>query len=182
MMCSFRQFIGWVGVAALVGACSPKSSAPADVRPGRSPDAILEDFRMTETSTGTRSWTMHARSASVFNTENTIEVQGVDVDFYEASGQPYSHLRSDRGLINQTSNDMRAQGHVDIRTQQGVHVEAEILRYWNTAERITSDQFVRVTDAKGSTISGVGFESDIKVEHYKVGKVNATIRGGKVDL
>ncbi|MBI5837252.1 MAG: LPS export ABC transporter periplasmic protein LptC [Candidatus Eisenbacteria bacterium] len=165
----------------LVAACSPESTSPALTRAATRPDEIIEDMKVTETSAGSRSWTLHARRALVYNAQNRVEVEGVDVDFYDEGGKAYSHLTCNRGTLNQSTNDMVAEGRVDIRTTTGVHVESEVLRFWNGQQKITSDAFVRVTDAQGSVLSGVGFESDTKVEHYKIVKVDATLRqaGGK---
>src|SRR5437016_4604672 len=114
--------MAWL-VAATAG-CSlePKSSSPPAVP--RGPDEIIEDFRMTETASGSRSWTMHASRAYVYDNESRLEVHHVEVDFFDESGRKYSHLTADSGSVNQSTNDMRADGHVDIRTTSGVHVEA----------------------------------------------------------
>ena len=133
---------------------------------------------MTETAAGSRNWTMHAERAFVYDAESRLDVHRVEVDFFDESGRKYSHLRADSGSVNQGTNDMHAEGHVDIRTTEGVHVEAPGIRFWNGPQKITSDALVKVTDAKGSVITGVGFESDVKVQHYKVGQVNATLRSG----
>ncbi|HVP38538.1 MAG TPA: LPS export ABC transporter periplasmic protein LptC [Candidatus Saccharimonadales bacterium] len=169
------RVLALVSLVALSG-CARQPGTPTAAPAVRRPDEILEDLQMTETSSGSRSWVLHARKAYVYDAENRVDVEVAAVDFYDDTGKQYSHLTCDRGSLNQSSNDMRAEGHVEIRTTSGMHVESELLCYWNGPQRITSDRFVKVTDAHGSVLSGTGFESDVRVEHYRVGKVDATLR------
>jgi LPS export ABC transporter protein LptC len=179
---SARGFLLGLACLAVLPACSPESSSPTATPAVTRPDEIIEDLKMSETSGGSRSWTLHARRAYVFEAQDRVDVEGVEVDFFDESGRKYSHLTCDRGSLNQGTNDMQAEGHVDIHTTSGVHVEASVIRFWNGPQRITSDSFVKVTDTHGSVMSGVGFESDVKVEHYRVGQVSATVRqSGKLD-
>jgi LPS export ABC transporter protein LptC len=178
-ICGFLLGLACLG---LLPACTPESTSPTAAQSVRRPDEIIEDLKMTETSSGSRSWTMHAKKAYVYEADNRVDVEGVEVDFFDEGGRKYSHLTCDRGSLNQGTNDMRAEGRVDILTTSGVHVEASVIRFWNGPQRITSDSFVKVTDAHRSVMSGVGFESDVKLEHYRVGQVSATFREtGKLD-
>jgi len=167
-------------VAVVVGAwlagCSGGAPAPTGTAGAGGPDGIIEEFRLTETSAGERNWTLRAKRALVYDSQNQVQVFGVTVDFYEAGGKHYSTLTCDSGTVNQNTNDMTATGRVDIHTVEGTHVEAPVLQFWNARQRITSDAQVKVTDANGSVVQGTGFDSDVKVEHYRVGKVNATLK------
>jgi LPS export ABC transporter protein LptC len=178
-------FLGFVlGLVCLGGlvACSPESGRPTAIQSVKRPDEVIEDLQMTETSSGSRSWTMHARKAYVYEADARVDVEGVEVDFFDEGGRKYSHLTCDGGSLNQNTNDMRAEGRVVIRTTSGVLVEAPVIRFWNGPQRITSDSQVRVTDAHGSVLAGVGFESDVKLDHYRVGQVNAVLRDtGRLD-
>jgi len=165
-----------LALALAVAGCAPDTKAPTVAAAGAGPDGVIEDFRMTETSSGARSWVLNSRRALVYSAEARFQVYGVKVDFFESSGKKYSTLLCDSGYVNQNTNDMRAFGHVDIRTEEGVHVEAPELQFWNLQQKITSAALVKVTDAKGSVVTGTGFDSDVKVEHYRVGKVNATLK------
>lgn len=156
--------------------CSNLDKAPTGSVRRVGPDEIIEDFQMTETSSGTRSRVLHARVAEIYQSESRAELQGLSVDFFESDGRPFAHLTSDSGTVNQNTNDMRARGHVDIRTTEGVRVEAPTIQFWNQTQRIVSDARVKVTDKAGSVLSGVGFDSDVRVEHYRVGQVNATLK------
>ncbi len=163
----------------LLAGCS-QETRPRATTPATGPNEVVEDFHLTETSAGMRSWTMTARRAQVFDAENRVEVESLTVDFFDASGSKYSHLRCDRGTLNQTTNDLVANGNVDIRTSSGAHVQGQTLKYWDSLQRLTSETFIQVTDSSGSVISGTGFDSDLKVEHYRVGQVSARLKGHKL--
>lgn len=178
MVTGRSAFFSLALLASLAGAsgCSRESAAPAPTAGRVGPDEIIEDLQMTESSAGARTAVVHARRASIYQYDGRTEIEGLDVDFYEAGGRKYSHLKSDRGTLNQNTNDMKAEGRVDIVTVEGVHVEAPVIQYWSATQKLVSDALVKVTDKNGSVITGVGFESDTKVTHYRVGKVNATLR------
>ena len=168
--------LAFLALKSLAAGCSKESAAPAPTAGRVGPDEVIEDFEVTETSAGTRTSVVHARRARIYQYDGHTEVDGLDVDFYDASGKKFSHLRSDRGSLNQNTKDMKAEGHVDIVTVEGVHVEAPVIQYWDASQKLVSDALVKVTDKNGSVLTGVGFESDTKVTHYRVGKVNATLR------
>ena len=86
--------------------------------------------------------------------------QGVEVDFYDRNGNHTSHLVSEKGEYNETTEDVMGMGNVVVVSDSGVTLRTEILRWINRTEKIVSDTLVMVTTQNNDTLYGIGFESN----------------------
>ena len=140
------------------------------------PDQEVRDFTVTETDAGKPEWTMHARSAAMFNARNVLVARDVRVDFFDDKGERSSTLTAREGEMHQVRRDMTARGNVVLQTTEGTRMSTESLRFLNQTQKIVSDDFVRV-ERQGDVLTGYGFESDPDLRHYEFkSKVNAVVR------
>jgi LPS export ABC transporter protein LptC len=148
------------------------------------PDQEVQDFVLTETDQGTPQWTLYAQYAGTYSSRNTIVARGIRVDFYDEKGAKNSTLTSREGEINQLSRNMTASGNVVLQNQDGTRMSTQHLQFLNQAQKIVTDDFVRV-ERSGDVLTGVGFESDPQLKHFEFrSKVNATVRsksGGLIE-
>ena len=143
---------------------------------GELPDQEVSDFMVTETDAGRPEWTLHARSAAMFNARNMLVARGVRVDFFDETGKRSSMLTAREGEMHQVRRDMVARGNVVLQTTDGTRMSTESLRFLNRTQRIVSDDFVRV-ERQGDVLTGYGFESDPNLEHFEFKReVKAVVR------
>ena len=169
--------VGAALVAALAATGCHRSSTPAPSSDEtRIPDQEARDFTLTESAAGKKNWTLRADYAAMFNREHEVDAKTVTIDFFDAEGAHYSTLTSDRGRIDQTTNDLEARGNVRITTKNDVAMETDSLRFFNRTGKIVSNGFVRVT-RRGDVLTGYGFESDATLEHFRLRReVRAEVR------
>lgn len=166
----------------LLGGCGPQRSTGPVGSTGELPDQEVRNFVLTETDKGDPVWKLYARYAAMYDARNSIVARGVRVDFFDAQGKKTSELSAREGEIDQMSRDMTARGNVVIQTTEGTRMSTEELRFLNRTQKVRSDREVRFERA-GNVLTGVGFESDPGLEHYKfLGRVHAQVRTRPGDL
>ena len=147
--------------------CGPEEKRPEISDAGDLPDQEVMEFSLTETVGGSKSWTLFADRAEVFQDKGYTKVHGVKVLFYGPDGEVSSVLTSKRGRVDEDSRDLQAFGQVVVETSEGVLLETESLKWDNKQERIWSTEFVTLT-RKREVLTGYGFDSDPELKHVEV--------------
>jgi len=107
--------------------------------------------------------------------QETNMSQGIVVYFYNEKGQHTTTMRASRGVVNERTYDLRAEGDVVVVSDDSTKLRSERL-YWDNARRlIHTPEFVSVTSSR-EKVQGQGFESDQRLRNYKIFKVTAQIR------
>jgi LPS export ABC transporter protein LptC len=153
-----------LAVVALAG-CTSRHAPTPSASDLRIPDQEARDFTLTETSEGTKNWTLLATYAAMYNDKNLVDAKTIRIDFFDAKGQRSSTLTADQGLVDQRTNNLEAVGRVRIVTETGVRMETDSLRWLNATQKIVSESFVKVT-RQGDIVTGYGFESDANLDHF----------------
>ena len=65
---------------------------------------------------------------------------------------------------------MSAFGHVMIRSDSGLVLRTETLRWDDTYDMVATEDSVMFNTPEGDTLYGVGFESDIDLTHWTIYK------------
>jgi LPS export ABC transporter protein LptC len=164
--------------------CGQRHAVEPTGSSGVLPDQEVSDFVLTETDQGNPQWTLYANYAATYSTRSTITARGVRVDFFDEKGKQSSELTAREGDINQLTRDMTARGNVVLQNVDGTRMTTEHLKFLNQAQKIVTDDFVRV-QRSSDELTGVGFESDPQLKHFEFKtKVNATVRtnsGGLIE-
>ena len=116
------------------------------------------------------------KAGHIYSYENstiTYLEDNVQVDFYDEWGEHTSVLTSQKGSVNEGTNDLEAIGNVIVQSDSGVVVKTEMLFWDNELQRIHSDEFVSITSPT-ERLQGTGFESDPHLKNYKIYKVTGT--------
>jgi LPS export ABC transporter protein LptC len=180
----------WLRIAAAgllslgIASCDQARRAMPGATSGELPDQEVSDFMVTETDAGKPEWTLHARSAAMFNARNVLSARGVRIDFFDEKGERSSTLTAREGEMHQIRRDMEARGNVVLQTTEGTRMSTESLRFLNRTQKIVSDEFVRV-ERQGDVLTGYGFESDPELKHFEFKRqVKAVVRtrsGGSLE-
>ncbi|MFH1761949.1 MAG: LPS export ABC transporter periplasmic protein LptC [bacterium] len=99
--------------------------------------------------------------------EKTI-IMPVDLIFFGETAGRNSTLMADTGYTNKDMSTMEAMGKVEARSYDGKVLETDYVKWVKETNRITSDRFVKLTTAEGDEMTGIGFESDAGLDHWKI--------------
>ncbi|UCH10263.1 MAG: LPS export ABC transporter periplasmic protein LptC [Fidelibacterota bacterium] len=170
MIPRWNQLLGLLAVTILLGAC--QKSAVVKQR-GSTKDMYPDHESWESTVVISRNGLLVAvadsRRMIKYNDRNLAHLIGeVDVDFYNEAGQHMSHLSSDSADVDMQANRMSAFGHVIIRSDSGLVLETETLRWDDTYDMVTTEDTVQFTTLDNDTLYGVGFESDVDLTHWKI--------------
>ena len=79
-----------------------------------------------------------------------------------------SQLTSLRAEVNQSSNDMKAMGHVVAVSDSGISLYTDTLIWNSRGEKMTTDDPIMLTTEQKDTLYGIGFESDSDLKNWKI--------------
>ena len=175
--------ISALALAALLAfGCGENHTVGMSEKSGNLPDQEVQDFSLSETNSGALEWKLYAQYAAMYDVRNVITARGLRVDFFDEKAQQTSELTAREGEINQLTRDMTARGNVVLQSSDGTRMSTQVMHFLNREQKIVSDELVRVERA-GDVLTGVGFESDPELKHFKFrSKVQATVRSKSEEL
>jgi LPS export ABC transporter protein LptC len=140
------------------------------------PDQESWNSKIIISNEGVISAIIHAGYIAVFNDKKlTLLEDGVHVDFYNEEGLITSILTSDRGEVDDETQDLSGYGNVIIEGDDGTILETEEIHWKNETERIHTDVFVKITSPE-EIIQGYGLESDAALSNYTIYRVTGQTR------
>ncbi len=92
----------------------------------------------------------------------------VDADFFSIEEEHMSNLKSERAFVYEKTDNLLAIGNVVVVSDSGVTLFTDSLYWDNKLEKITSNDTVMLTTETNDTLYGVGFESDVDLNHWKI--------------
>ena len=114
------------------------------------------------------SWKMKTAYLERWADKEVIFVRPVLVDIYDSVGERVAFLRADSGRMDMKFTYVYAYGHVYALTPKGASVRADSL-LWNKADNmVRTDSYVRVVSEDGDVLQGKGFESDAKMDNWRI--------------
>ena len=121
---------------------------------------------------------VRAKSEKLYKNTNEMAllVGNVVVDFYNEEGHHISILYTDSARIDENSNNLHAHGNVYVVSDSGYTLSTSELLWDNRYEMIVAEDSVMFTHPEGDTLYGIGFESDIDLERFKIFRPFGIIR------
>lgn len=150
-------------IAPIVRSAEPNRGGAA------SPSISLRQVHMIETRDGSKLWEVRADQVEVNEREGftvlTRVVRPIQIAFYSSQGQ--ATCVADRATLDLTTKDVRLEGGVIARSEQGMELKTEQLR-WNAASRrLQTDEAVTIT--RGGLVSrGRGLEAETDLERVRI--------------
>ena len=137
-------------------------------RQGR-PDAESWDAVITLTNKGAKRGVIRSGHLEKYNDEEFILLdQNVDADFFNEDEVFTTNLKSLVAEIDEEEDFLVAIGNVVVVTDSGVTLFTDTLSWDNQKEKVfTSDSVIFITEKK-DTLYGIGFESDIELNNWKI--------------
>ncbi|MBC8257324.1 MAG: LPS export ABC transporter periplasmic protein LptC [Candidatus Marinimicrobia bacterium] len=121
-----------------------------------------------------------AKSDKLYKRSNEMAllVGNVKADFFREDGAHMSILYSDSARINEQSNNLHANGNVFVVSDSGYTLTTSEILWDNRYRMIIAEDSVMFTTTNGDTLYGVGFESDMDLEQWKISKPFGIARDG----
>ena len=137
-------------------------------RQGR-PDAESWDAVITLTNKGAKRGVIRSGHLEKYNENEFIMLdQNVDADFFNEEEVFTTNLKSLVAEIDEEEDFLIAIGNVVVVTDSGVTLFTDTLSWDNQKEKVfTSDSVIFITEKK-DTLYGIGFESDIELNNWKI--------------
>ena len=137
-------------------------------RQGR-PDAESWDAVITLTNKGAKRGVIRSGHLEKYNDNEFIMLdQNVDADFFNEEEVFTTNLKSLVAEIDEEEDFLVAIGNVVVVTDSGVTLFTDTLSWDNQKEKVfTSDSVIFITEKK-DTLYGIGFESDIELNNWKI--------------
>ena len=139
-----------------------------ETRQGR-PDAESWDAVITLTNKSAKRGVIRSGHLEKYNDNEFILLdQNVDADFFNEAEVFTTNLKSLVAEIDEEEDFLVAIGNVVVVTDSGVTLFTDTLSWDNQKEKVfTSDSVIFITEKK-DTLYGIGFESDIELNNWKI--------------
>ena len=123
---------------------------------------------------------VEAKSEKLYKNNNAdaLLVGNVEVNFFNNEGQHISILYSDSARINEQNNNLRANGNVYVVSDSGFTLTTNEILWDNRYKMIVAEDSVMFTTTEGDTLYGVGFESDMDLEQWRIFRIFGVTREG----
>jgi LPS export ABC transporter protein LptC len=109
--------------------------------------------------------------------EIALLVGNVQIDFFSEEGDHNSIHYSDSAQINEQSNNMYAHGNVFVISDSGYTLTTSNILWDNRYKMIIAEDSVMFTTTEGDTMYGVGFESDMDLDQWRIFRIFGVTRG-----
>ena len=121
-----------------------------------------------------------AKAEKLYQSSNELAllVGNVEVDFFSEEGDHISILYSDSAQINEQSNNLHANGNVFVVSDSGYTLTTSKILWDNRYRMIIAEDSVMFTTTEGDTMYGVGFESDIDLDQWRIFRIYGVTREG----
>jgi len=154
----------WVPAALLLAACGGNSAEAviASDYQDLPADRVLFDATYITTVDGIRRAVQRSDTMYIDEDSTQASLFGVKLLMYDTLGRQQADLTSVRGLLNQRTQEMVAQGNVVLLLADGRRVETEELHYDPEGHRIWSDVTTRMESTPGCVATFETFTVDDK--------------------
>jgi len=133
------------------------------------PDQEGWNSTVTSTQNGVVTAVIHYGHMQRFEKKKIVEFDlNIVVDFFNEKGAHTSKLTSEKGRLDEATNNIEAFGNVHVVSDTGITLTTERIWWDNRLAKIVSDEFVTITTADNDTINGTGFESDQNLENWVI--------------
>jgi LPS export ABC transporter protein LptC len=158
-----------IAVSLTLAACGearPKPRLPVGDRAEDTPSYVMQGFKLRSTEKGGVEWELEAKGAQVFELKKKAYAQDFTMKVFEKSGAA-SILTGERAVIDTATNFLEATGNVRLKADNGMLLITGKLNWDDAKELAYGDGPVTVIKG-GTTLKGVGFESDMYMRNLKL--------------
>jgi len=160
-------FIFLIGLSPVF--CSQEQSPRKAQKTSSFPDQVVENTTMIFTLNGVKSAEIKVRYLEKYQKKDLSKGKGIYADIYDQEGKHISTLRADSGWIREKRQEITVLGNVVVKSDQGVILETQSLSWNPRTNKVTTEDFVKITKGK-DIITGYGLEADQGLKELKIKK------------
>lgn len=149
--------------------CSQEESPKNAQRTSSFPDQVVENATMIFTNNGVKSAEIKVKYLEKFEKRDLAKAEGIYADIYDQEGKHVSILEADSGWIRERRQEIKVSGNVVVKSDQGVILETQSLNWNPQIDKVTTEDFVKITKGK-DIITGYGLEADQELKELKIKK------------
>ena len=162
---------GGIIFALLLLSCHSTEEPAPSATNAEGPDQEGWNSKITVTSNGRIAAHVEYSHMEKYSKKRQVQFDsGIKVDFYNNKGEHTSHLIADKGQLFEDTNDVEARENVIAKSDSGITLRSQSLRWLNRTQKIVTEDFVTITTQKGDTLRGKGFESDQNLKNWFIKK------------
>jgi LPS export ABC transporter protein LptC len=156
-------------VSAVLTSCGDPTMETTGAVSEDRPDQESWDVTITMTDEGLKRVVITAGHLVKYDERLFIYLDNnVEADFFDLEERHTTRLLSDRAEIDEKANYMRALKNVIVESDSGITLFTDTLSWDHDAELIYTEDFVMITTEQNDTLYGVGFESDMSMDHWRI--------------
>lgn len=158
-----------VGLLAGVLAAGPTVEAGDAAGSAAPPDLLLQQIYLVETRAEATLWEVWADRAELREAEGVSILSRVrkPVEVILYSDQGRLRCTADRATVDLKTKDVRLEGRVVARSDQGARLETEAVRWIAASRRLVTDRPVTVSRGRLTT-QGRGMEAETDLERVRI--------------
>ena len=123
-------------------------------------DLALQDLHYTQNENGQRRWTLNADKAEYAKDSTQVNLDKVDLIFYDAGQFDELRLQSEQGTLDQASRQIDVWGNVELSSDRGDLLLTDRLHYDDQLRQISTDDDIRYHSVQ-MQLTGRGLQVDI---------------------
>ncbi len=131
------------------------------------PDQESHNAKITFTEEGKLKAILYSDTIQVFSEKRETDLKNVKIIFFDENEKQTSSITSEKGKIDDRTQDMYAIGNVVAVSDSGITLTTDELIWKNREKKIVTDKFVKIKSNK-EIIEGYGFESDQNLKNYTI--------------
>jgi LPS export ABC transporter protein LptC len=166
-----------ISAIALLSSCEKKQEVVRDLQIKDLPSLSAKNVETMYSDSGKVTMVVRAPIIQQFTTKDdphTLFPEGLTVLFYDKGTGPQASITSHYARYTEKDKLWELRDSVVAVNTKGDILETELLYWSEPKERVWSDRFVKIT-GKDQIIMGTGFESDPRLDSWKIKDVSATI-------
>jgi len=133
------------------------------------PDQMSWNVDITITHSGKMRAHIKSDYLEQYADKSTISLEdNVKIDFYNNEEILISSLFADKASINERVNFLQAMDNIIVQSDSGVTLFTDTLTWDNEKEIIFTEDSVMITTTSNDTLYGIGFQSDVNMEQWKI--------------
>ncbi len=163
-----KKMLLMIFLTVMIGCSAERDENNTAISTEEYPDQETWDTNLLITKDGMRIGYLKAAHVKKYSSRKmTYFEDGLQVDFYNSTGEHTSVLNSDGGWIHDVKQDMYAYGNVVVVSDSGATLYTDTLQWDNKLQKIISNIPVKIT-TKDDTLFGDSFISDPGLSNYEL--------------
>jgi len=131
------------------------------------PDQVMYDSDIIFSEHGMKKALIRSSYLEEYEDADSAVLADIDATFYDSLGHVTSTLDADSGLARKGAEWLYVWGNVKVKSEDGVLLEADSLRWDQNKNLMETESFVRITH-EGNVQSGYGLESDNTLTNFRI--------------